>query len=367
MIINFDNDENVILGFLSSREKEVFSDKVFPEFKSHVFIKTSGSTSSPKWVALSKHAILNSAEIVNKHIESSLRDSWFTVLPNNHMAGLAVYARAYLQNVKVQSYVGDRWQPHEFVKQLKNTQATLTSLVPTQVYDLVNQNLAAPESLRVVFVGGGHLSEKLYLKARVLKWPILPTYGMTECCSQIATAPLNSLKKMDLPELEVLPHCELNIDDNQRLIIHSTALYTAYINNENSDYNVIKRINDYFLSEDSVEILEKNNKTYLNILGRVSQLLKVSGILVNEYDLNKKWQSHSSGFLVLVPDERKGYTVVLVIEQVIDNEIKSQVNNFNKGLKKQEKVSAIYSISKIPLNSMSKLNKNELLKTLGFI
>ena len=108
-------------------------------------------------------------------------------------------------------------------------------------------------------------------------------------------------------------------------------------------------------------------KTYLNILGRVSQLLKVSGILVNEYDLNKKWQSHSSGFLVLVPDERKGYTVVLVIEQVIDNEIKSQVNNFNKGLKKQEKVSAIYSISKIPLNSMSKLNKNELLKTLGFI
>ena len=63
-----------------------------------------------------------------------------------------------------------------------------SSLVPAQVLDLVRAGLRPPPVLRAIVVGGGAISAELYRDARALGWPVLPSYGMTECCSQIATA-----------------------------------------------------------------------------------------------------------------------------------------------------------------------------------
>ncbi len=82
-----------------------------------------------------------------------------------------------------------------FAEEMNEGAVTLTSLVPTQVHDLVQCALACPPSLRAVVVGGAELDPVLGERARELGWPVLQSYGMTEAASQVATASLASLDR----------------------------------------------------------------------------------------------------------------------------------------------------------------------------
>ena len=104
----------------------------------------------------------------------------------------------------------------------------LGALVPTQVFDLVHAGRAAPASVRAIVVGGGALGSDLYTRARELGWPLLPSYGATECASQIATASLASLAADAFPELEILSHAEVRTDAEGRIAVRSPALLTGY-------------------------------------------------------------------------------------------------------------------------------------------
>ena len=96
---------------------------------------------------------------------------------------------------------------------------TLTSLVPAQVFDLVNAGLKPPHILRAVLVGGGRLEDALYQKATALGWPLLPGYGMTEAASQIATA-----RPGGNGTLHLLPCWEARTDDAGRLLLRGAPL-----------------------------------------------------------------------------------------------------------------------------------------------
>src|SRR5207244_3174402 len=102
-----------------------------------------------------------------------------------------------------------KWHVFQFHSFLIDSKATLTALVPTQVHDLVANKLRSPKTLRAVIVGGGSLNSELYDEARALGWPVMPSYGMTECASQIATANLKS------PSLNILPHLTIKIVENK--------------------------------------------------------------------------------------------------------------------------------------------------------
>jgi len=139
------------------------------EFASHVWLATSGSTRelgmAIKFVALSKNALLSSAESVNCHLASISQDVWLNALPYFHVGGLGVLARAFLKKSKVVSFEG-KWDPKAYYNALIESSATLASLVPTQLYDLVSLSLVAPKSLRAVVIGGGRLSQELQEKAK---------------------------------------------------------------------------------------------------------------------------------------------------------------------------------------------------------
>ena len=144
--------------------------------------------------------MLASAAAVNRRLEAVEGDVWFRVLPAFHVGGLGIHARAFLSGARVE--VGS-WDPGRFAA---SDAMTLASLVPAQVSDLVERRLPPPRHLRAVVVGGGALSDELYRAARDLGWPVLPSYGMTECCSQIATASRAG------PELVLLDHLEARSD-----------------------------------------------------------------------------------------------------------------------------------------------------------
>ncbi|NJL26167.1 MAG: AMP-binding protein, partial [Calothrix sp. SM1_5_4] len=213
-----------------------------------VWILSSGtqSVNQIKCIGLSREAILVAAEGANRHLSADVdvdvdagaqppgfghdpdprsrsRDIWLNPLPLYHIGGFAILARGGFERGREFLFYAGKWDANAFHAQAERERATLTSLVPTQVHDLVRLSLRAPVSLRAIVVGGGTLDPGLYGRARDLGWPVLPSYGLTECGSQVATAGLESLRSSGYPALKVLSHVEVELRES-RVCLRSAAL-----------------------------------------------------------------------------------------------------------------------------------------------
>jgi O-succinylbenzoic acid--CoA ligase len=143
----------------------------FPDLPDHVWLATSGTSGRFKLVALARQAMEASARAVNAHLGASAQDVWINPLPLFHVGGLGILARAHLTGSRCELLHG-AWDSQRFVDAVRRCDATLSALVPTQVHDLVQRGLPAPECLRGVVVGGGVLTEDLFARAAGLGWPL---------------------------------------------------------------------------------------------------------------------------------------------------------------------------------------------------
>lgn len=315
----------------------------------HIWIATSGST-SVKWVALSKKAVLASAENVNAHLNSTVKDTWINPLPIFHVGGLGIIARCYLSKAKMINAQG-KWDAQKFYSQLIQSAATLTSLVPTQVHDLVKNELPAPKSLRSVIVGGGVLQESLYKQATALGWPLLPSYGMTECASQIATASLND------PRLKVLPHLKIKIVEN-RICIKGSSLLTGFVDVSKPDFIDPKK-EEWFYTDDIGEL----QGDYLKVIGRSGDFIKIGGESTNMIRLNAildevktDLKITTDSVLVAISDERLGHVIHLAAQEAQPILVK----HYNENVLPFERIRGTDIVPEIPRTPLGKLKKDVL-------
>lgn len=241
----------------------------------HIWIASSGSSQKPsdsvKVIALSKHAILQSAKAVNEFLGAD-RLSWVQALPFFHVGGFSLYARAYLAQTQVimglktsmvnrseniaESLIEPQlqqekmqvqavqysdsdlhyyWDPEFYFQTLTamtnsdsdsvtkpSGKMVYSSLVPTQVYDLVKRGVKAPKCIRNIIVGGSALDLELLKQARQLGWPLSISYGMTEVASQIATS------RADSEKLIVLNHIQLKNSDDGYLMVQSKSMMSGW-------------------------------------------------------------------------------------------------------------------------------------------
>jgi O-succinylbenzoic acid--CoA ligase len=361
------------------------------DLRGHIFLLTSGTTavsvSDLKWVALKKEAFLASADSVNRHLQSDSQDVWIHHLPDFHVGGLGIWARAALSGAQVvtreawpktsqearQEAVQETWNAEAFVQTIRNHRGTLASLVPAQVYDLVHKRLDCPPSMRAIVVGGGALHEALYAQAQELGWPLLPSYGMTETCSQVATAPLDSSLNSfvsqtsvskKLPPIQILSHAEIQLDQDQRLRVKGPSLLTAYFYQLNGQkiWEDPKR-DGWFHSQDRGEILGD----YLKILGRVGDFIKIGGEsvelgrlqqILSEVCIQIKLSANVA--LLPFPDDRLGYVIHLVVEQSLSQESVSElVSLYNVKVLGFEKIRKTHSLDRIPRTDLGKIKTAE--------
>ena len=269
-------------------------------FTGHLFFQTSGTSGVPKWVALSKEAILHSAEAVVDHLRVGASDRWMVALPEFHVGGMGMYARSYITGVKVDHFEGP-WNTEDFIKQLREKGSQWVSLVPTQLHDLVVNGLVAPDTLKGAVIGGGGIAHQLEADALALNWPILKTYGMTEAASQLATETSvgSGLKK--------LAHVSFDLTEDKRLRWKGTSKFTAYLIGEESI-----PAEPWMETKDRVE-WDGENLTYL---ARADRVVKILGELVDveqlEIEINK--ESDQEVVIQLRADARRGYLLVPVVE-----------------------------------------------------
>jgi O-succinylbenzoic acid--CoA ligase len=176
-----------------------------------------------------------------------------------------------------------KWNPERIHKVIKDSKITLASMVPTQVFDLIQAKLKSPPCLRVVIVGGGFLSETLYTEARKWGWPLLPSYGMTETCSQIATASLETLQKekepiemqIKMPLLQKLSHVEWRLNAEGLLQVQGSSLLTCYGQRrvDGSIHDWDPKEAGWFTTEDLVSL----QGDCMHFLGRKNEFIKIGG------------------------------------------------------------------------------------------
>ncbi len=315
-----------------------------------IWVPTSGSHVK-KMACLSKKAFLLSAEVVNQYLGVTGDDIWLNPLPASHVGGLSIKARCFLSGAKEEVFpdaTKKKWDPDLYYQTLGSCRATLSSLVPAQIKDLIGRGYKAPPSLRLVLVGGAAMDLQLLGKG----WPLVPTYGCTECCSQIATG---------APDLELLPHIEAKTDDRGVLWIKSEALLKGYLMDGQF---VDPKVDGWFCTQDHVNIEERK----LTVLGRGEDFLNIGGETVSFAPLKQKLESllkeGEDATLIAHEDERLGQVIHLCLAHSSLRRANELSEQYNGEVASFEKIRKIHFVDEIPRSPLGKVLTSQLLSRL---
>lgn len=155
-----------------------------------LILYTSGTTGASKGVQLSFGNFFWSAVGSALHLGAVPGERWLACLPLYHVGGLALLIRSALFGSSI--VLHERFDDTKVRNALERESIAFVSLVPTmlqRVLDVSPNPLHAP-SLRGILLGGAAASPDLLERARAMQLPVLPTYGLTEACSQVATLPV---------------------------------------------------------------------------------------------------------------------------------------------------------------------------------
>jgi len=321
-----------------------------------VFFQTSGSTGQPRWIGLSREALLLSAAVVNRHLQVDQDSCWGLSLPLNHVGGFGVVARAFEAGCELARY-REKWEPARFTEWVKRERVSHVSLVPTQVHDLVREQLHAPSTLRVAVIGGGRLDGGIGGAARALGWPVLASYGMTEAGSQVATQSLELLDQgYQSGPISVLPHWRVKIGDEGRIAVRGKALFAGELIRSDEKWVFSKRVGDWYSTSD----LGKLESGDLLLTGRADALVKILGELVDPMAVERELAVPEL-VVVAVPDARKGKRLIAVCDQaVVSGLIASRVEAYNREVEGFRRIDEVVCVDAIPRSDLGKVRRLEL-------
>jgi O-succinylbenzoic acid--CoA ligase len=164
-----------------------------------VVIHTSGTTGRPKPVELTYGNFHASAIANAQNLGVQPDDRWLCCMPLFHVGGLSILTRSAVN--QTEAVVHEGFDVDKVKRALAEERITLVSLVATQLNRLLDAGVTAPH-LRAALIGGGPIPKDLLARA---PFPVIPTYGMTETCSQVWTGkPLPGAEIVNGPEGELL-------------------------------------------------------------------------------------------------------------------------------------------------------------------
>lgn len=341
----------------------------------YFLIPSSGSSQrageSVKLVALHRRSVLNSARRFNHYFGAGPQDHWGLVLPEFHVAGLGVKARAFLAGAQVHNREWAAENPEPVLRWIEEQGLRFLSLVPAQAYDLVRAGVRCPGQIKKIFVGAGSLIPDLRRQLRGLSWPVAETYGMTETGSMIA------VREAGEEDFRVLPGVELRLDET--LQIRCDSLVTATLQRRANGEMEIRHwpAGEWYLTEDLAELPEAaagggapvGAAAYLRPLGRRSEYVKILGEGVSLPELRGRLEAAAAAegiaarHLALLPleDVRAGYRLVLAVEDEVPPERQQRfLARYHAEGRPYERISAELRLPRIPRSDLGKLKVEEL-------
>ncbi|MDX2160996.1 MAG: o-succinylbenzoate--CoA ligase [bacterium] len=147
---------------------------------------TSGTSGTPKASQLTFGNFAASAAASAERLGVRPDDRWLLCLPLYHVGGLSLVIRCAIQRTPF--VLLDSGYTLDKIRQVLDTEPiTHVSLVPTQLYRLLQSGFKPSPYLRLILLGGAAASPELLALAAEGGLPVATTYGLTEACSQVAT------------------------------------------------------------------------------------------------------------------------------------------------------------------------------------
>jgi o-succinylbenzoate---CoA ligase len=183
---------------------------------------TSGTTGGPKGVRLTRSNWEAAVRASQQHLGNTSADVWLLTMGLHRVGGLAVVLRSALCGGRVRML--PRFDPSEVAAALRSG-VTYVSVVPTMLQRILHV-YPGPYPRVTVLVGGGPIPAGLLERASRAGLVVLPSYGMTETCGQVATlrpgAPLEA-------KAHPLPGVEFRTDGRGRIAVRGPMVSPGYL------------------------------------------------------------------------------------------------------------------------------------------
>lgn len=183
--------------------------------KEHLFVRTSGSTGSPKVIRLNKQHMVNSAIATGDFFGISVGDTALHCLPTEFIAGKMMLVRAMILGLEI-DLVEPTLNPLEGIKK----QYDFSAMIPLQLKNSLNKI----NQVKKLIVGGAYVPKKLIDAVQNVDAEIFETYGMTETVTHIAAKKINHFTNKEEKSnsyYELLPNIEISKDDRNCLVINA--------------------------------------------------------------------------------------------------------------------------------------------------
>jgi len=268
---------------------------------------TSGSTGAPRAVELSRAAFVASASASAERLGWREDDRWLCVLPLAHVGGLSILIRCLIARRTV--VLVERFDAKLVCEVIERERATLASFVPTMLSRLLARDPTwrAPPSLRAVLLGGAPASEVLWSDVLDRRLPALETWGMTETCSQVATAIPGESPRSPVPL-----HGWNVRSRSGRLEVMGPALLTRYI--EHGPGSSPFSAGGWFSTGDLGTV---NPDGSVSISGRADEIIVTGGENVSPFEVEQVLESVAGVRKAIasgIPDAEWGEIVAVALE-----------------------------------------------------
>lgn len=291
-------------------------------------IYTSGTTGKPKPVELTYGNFHASALANAANLGVQADDRWLCCMPLFHVGGLSILTRSAVN--QTEAVIHEGFDVQRVLRALSDERITLVSLVATQLSRLLDAGVSAPH-LRAALIGGGPVPRELLARA---PFPVIPTYGMTETCSQVWTG-------------KPLPGAEIANGPGGELLVRGPMVAPKAIADDG-----------WLHTGDRGHIDEHGN---LSVEGRIADTIVTGGENVAAAEVEEALQRHPLVDDVAVvgrPDPQWGQAVTaFVVGRADPTELKAYARERLAGYKVPKRIERI---DEIPRNAAGKILRGRL-------
>jgi len=272
-------------------------------------VYTSGTSGRPKGVVLSRSALVASAEASAHNLGWEENDRWLLSLPLAHVGGLSILTRCLIARRTV--VLCPSTDPAEIVRSIARHRVTLMSAVPTVIQRLLalSPPWSPPAHLRAVLIGGGPVARAILREGKKRGLHLLPTYGLTETCSQVATWPYGQ----EPPEggaAKALSGIDIRVREG-RIAVRGPVLFTSYWPEGERGADVDRE--GWFETGDCGEI---DKEGFLHVWGRADDMIVTGGENVSPHEVEEALRAFPEvrdAAVFGVPDRAYGEVVAAAV------------------------------------------------------
>jgi len=301
-------------------------------------VATSGSTGTPRNVALTAAALLSSARATHQYLEAKKGQRWSLRLPLTHIASAMVLVRSLELGTPP-------------IPEGTSEPADFESIVPTQLHRAVGRDqelLHALQSARAVLVGGANLSEELFTGAAELGINVITTYGMSETAGGC------------IYNDEPLPGVQIRLNEESQIELKGPMLASGYLGSDGSIENSPRFDSGWFTTTDLGELTPEHR---LRVLGRTDDIVITGGVKVSLSEVERVISTHpevSEALCTVTADDEWGHRIIVGIvanSPISLAEIRDYVGN---RISRIAAPRAIVRLQEIPLRGIGKPDRDVL-------